>query len=556
MAIIKIQGAEEKKQHVHYIVDTSAKPLGVGGMGQVFQGQRVEELTGVTIDVAVKFLFDDLGDAAIERSRREAAIQIDSENLVKMYGFIQIDEQTPTGVHPRYHVVSELLRGVMLLDLLNGKLTDSNGNEVPFARELYDVYQADRYDFAIYIVKSMLSGLMALHDKGFIHRDIDPSNIMITADRKVKIIDFGISKQLNSLSSDRQLTSAGQFMGKAAYAAPELVLGDVAHQNETTDIYAIGIVLFELVTGHLPFEGATNDILNMQLKEKMPLKQVASNQLRKVIAKATEKKQADRYQSAAEFRVSIEQIERTRTRSDIKVDITPAPSLLDRLRSKKVIAAAAVVGVLLIGGIAAMSAGGDGEPAVEENVISPEQLAQLKAAKEKEIIDDNAAVSVTDSVTGVVVKSAGLLTDEALALLQDSSTIGEGLAQLDRVIDNEKPSSARAAYIRGILHLKNGNVPDNLLSVKKMANVNASVQPNDSIAHTYYEEAASLDPTYYPALFELGMDFLNGELRGQASSDKSQAQAYFEKALKYAQQAADSSYATRAERALDYFKGE
>ena len=110
---------------------------------------------------------------------------------------------------------------------------------------------------------------MALHDKGYIHRDLDPSNIMITSDRKIKIIDYGIAKQLSTLTTqDQQLTTAGQFMGKATYASPELVVGDVVHQNETTDIYAIGIMLFQFIVGHVPFEGATHEVLEMQLHHK------------------------------------------------------------------------------------------------------------------------------------------------------------------------------------------------------------------------------------------------------------------------------------------------
>ena len=85
--------------------------------------------------------------------------------------------------------------------------------------------QNNKLEFAIFIVKNILSGIMALHDKGYIHRDLDPSNIMITADRKVKIIDFGIAKKLDSLNTqDQQLTNTGQFVGKAAYGAPEILL--------------------------------------------------------------------------------------------------------------------------------------------------------------------------------------------------------------------------------------------------------------------------------------------------------------------------------------------
>lgn len=548
MAIIKIQGAEEKRQHLYYMVDTSLPPIGVGGMGQVFRGKRIEEQTGVTIDVAVKFLFDDLGDAAIERSRREAAIQIDSENLVKMYGFIQIDEKTQNGVHSRYHVVSELLHGVMLLDLLNGKLNDSDGNEVPFARELYERYKKDRYGFAIFIVKNMLSGVMALHDKGFIHRDIDPSNIMITSDGKVKIIDFGISKQLNALSTDKHLTSTGQFMGKAAYAAPELVLGDVAHQNETTDIYAIGIVLYELIVGKLPFEGATNDVLEMQLKKKVPLEMISSKQVRKVISKATEKKQADRYQSAAEFRVSVERLERTRTVSDESVKIGSNKN--DGKKKKILVAAAVAIIVIVIGGIAGLSGiGGNSEP--EEPAMTQAQLAQLKAEKTKEIIDDDKPYSVKDSVTGVVVKSAGMITDEALAMLKDSTKTKTAIELLDKVIANGKKSSARAAYIKGILYLKAGNVPSTLTEQKNAAQ--GSIKADDSTAHNYYVKAENLDATYYPALFELGTDYFNGEVRGLPAADKVKAREYFDKALKYAKQSNDKVYVGRCEKAISFF---
>ena len=251
MPLIYIQGENEKKKHIHYEVDPELPSLGEGGMGQVLKGVMVNETNGVRRDVAIKFLFEDLPAHAIERAKREASIQIHNENLVEMFGFIEVIEN-PDGPRPikRYHVVSELLQGVMLFDLLNGKTTDKNGKEVPFAQELYSQYQNDRFGFAAFMVKNILSGLMALHDKGYIHRDLDPSNVMITTDGKVKIIDFGIAKRLDNLNTqDQQLTSTGQFIGKAAYAAPELVLGDVHHQDKTTDIYAVGIMLFQFITG-------------------------------------------------------------------------------------------------------------------------------------------------------------------------------------------------------------------------------------------------------------------------------------------------------------------
>ena len=239
MSIIKLQGDLERQRGIFYQVDSSAQPIGVGGMGQVFKGICVNEKTGATRPVAIKFMYDDLPPQAVERARREASIQLRNDNLVEMLGFIEIDEQTPTGdVRKHYHVVSELLNGVSLDDILEGKTKDRNGQDVPFAVKMLQDYKNDPEHFAKTVVVSVLSGLMALHDAGYIHRDIDPSNIMVTSEGHIKLIDFGIAKQMNTLTtSDKALTVAGKFMGKPEYAAPELVMGDVNSQNRTTDIH-------------------------------------------------------------------------------------------------------------------------------------------------------------------------------------------------------------------------------------------------------------------------------------------------------------------------------
>ena len=328
MSIIRIQGEDEKRQNIHYEVDTSLPSLGEGGMGQVLRGVRVNEKNGLRQDVAIKFLFEDLPAHAIERARREASIQISNENLVEMFGFIEVVEPR-AGREPlkRYHVVSELLQGVMLFDLLNGKTTDKYGNQVPYAQELYSKYQNDKFGFAVLMVKNILSGLMALHDKGYIHRDLDPSNIMITVDRKIKIIDFGIAKRLDSLNTqDQQLTSTGQFIGKAAYAGPELVLGDVHHQDKTTDIYAVGIMLYQFIVGSMPFEGTMAELIKHQLNDKIPIKAVPYKAIRRIISKATAKNQRERYQSAAEMRVDMEHL--------TKADATPSKTVIDGMSTQ------------------------------------------------------------------------------------------------------------------------------------------------------------------------------------------------------------------------------
>lgn len=306
MGIIRLQNESEK--NVYYEYDSSVKPLGEGGMGRVFRGKRIETNNQGAIlrekNVAIKCMYDNLPEHVIMRARREASIRVKSLNLIEMIDFVEVKK----GRNVYYHVVSELLEGVNLDELLEGRVDNHDGSPNPFAKKLYNQYQQNRKAFIGRVFKGLLSGIGVLHDQGYIHRDIDPSNIMITSDGDVKLIDFGIAKKIDTLATtDKQLTSDGQFAGKVCYAAPELVLGDLKHQSYTTDIYALGITLFQLVTGHLPFDGSLNEVRKKQLNDKLPLKEISDKMLRSIINKATEKDQDKRYQSAAEFRVAIDE---------------------------------------------------------------------------------------------------------------------------------------------------------------------------------------------------------------------------------------------------------
>ena len=341
MAIIRLQSEVEKRKGVYYQLDSNDEPIGAGGMGQVFKGLCVDERTGATRPVAIKFMYDDLPPQALERARREASIQLRNDNLVEMLGFIETQETTISGeVKKHFHVVSELLTGVSLADVLAGKTTGRNGQEVPFAVKMLQDYRNDSERFARTIVINVLSGLMALHDAGYIHRDIDPSNIMLTEDEHIKLIDFGIAKQMKSLTTgDKGLTVAGKFMGKPEYAAPELALGDIQHQNQTTDIYAMGILLYQCIVGHTPFEGARHIVLENQLKSKLPLGAIKNKALRRIIATACDKRQELRYQSSAQMRVALETMD------------AGAPMPLSLPNKKYIIAAAAAAVILVLGGV-------------------------------------------------------------------------------------------------------------------------------------------------------------------------------------------------------------
>lgn len=321
MNIIRLQGDAEKRSGIYYEYDVDATPLGEGGMGRVFKGFRVVERTGERMPVAIKAIYDNIPERVVERARREANIQLDNDNLIRMYGFVETishyEGGTKSKVH--YHVIMELLVGVTLEDIMNGVTSDQNGMQIPFAAELYSQYTQNRNAVVVRIMKSILSGLMALHDKGYIHRDIDPSNVMVTIDGKIKLIDFGICKQIVSLESlDKALTATGVFMGKVNYAAPELVLGDVKSQSYTTDIYALGILLYQLCAGHLPFSGTDQDILSANLRSSLPMKDIKGSDFKRIIRKATEKVQSKRYASVAELRVDLERVSINKKEIDIR----------------------------------------------------------------------------------------------------------------------------------------------------------------------------------------------------------------------------------------------
>lgn len=306
-----LQGDSEKQKHLYYEFDRAQEPVGHGGMGVVYRGRMVDERTGAFRDVAIKEVQPE-GDESertliLDRARREASIQIRNDNIVEMLGFVEIEEKKLGTVKQRLYIVSEFLDGVTLDKVLEGVYTDYRGEEIHFAKDLASRYSANREETAIYIIKNVLSAIVALHDNGYLHRDIDPSNIMITADGKIKLIDFGIAKKQGSLSSnDRMQSEEGSFVGKVEYAAPELVSGKVSEQDFATDIYAIGVLFYKLLTGRLPFEGNRFEIIKGQLSGKPDLHRIKSAKYRAIVGKALSKQSSRRYSSASMMRADLD----------------------------------------------------------------------------------------------------------------------------------------------------------------------------------------------------------------------------------------------------------
>lgn len=324
--IITVQGAAEIQNGIYYQYDSESNPLGQGGMGIVYEGRcfRVDN-PNEYVPVAIKKITNTTPDL-IERAMREASIQIDHPNLLRMWGFIPNMEPDPyTNTYKtQYYIVMDRLIGVDLYSLIYGVTIDKSGYNVEYAQKLYSLFIDNRFEFVKIVMTSVLNAISELHKAGYIHRDIDPSNVMVTNEEQIKLIDFGISKTFSSLNDNgHKLTKTGAIIGKADYAAPEIVIGDIMHHNVTTDIYALGIMLFQLYSGELPFSGTDPEIMQAQLNEPLPLKNIDNPSIRAVIEKATQKKQSARYQSVEDMKADFENCTNAKKRKQLTDTFAP-----------------------------------------------------------------------------------------------------------------------------------------------------------------------------------------------------------------------------------------
>ena len=192
--------------------------LGRGGMGEVWLALDRE----LDRSVALKFHERQASEARFEREAHTAAA-LSHPNIVRIYDYGLADG--------RPYLVLEHLAGGTLADRLGsaGALADSEAEQ---------------------IARDIAAALAHAHAQGVVHRDLKPSNILFGADRRAKLVDFGIARS----SEQGTLTEAGSVLGTAAYMSPEQAAGE-APIGAATDVYAFGVILFQMLTGRLPFEG-------------------------------------------------------------------------------------------------------------------------------------------------------------------------------------------------------------------------------------------------------------------------------------------------------------
>ncbi|HKA88249.1 MAG TPA: protein kinase [Haliangiales bacterium] len=264
---------------------------GEGAMGTVYRAWQ----TGMERQVAVKILRPELmrDPAVVKRFDREAraVARLTHPNIVTVFMVGQTEDGLP-------FIVMEFVEGEALADVLRRE------GKFPTMRVLR-------------IARQVTSALAEAHAEGIVHRDLKPANILITHRRRaqdfVKVLDFGIAKIVREGNpqdpdAESRLTKQGTIFGTPHYIAPEQAQGgDIDHR---ADIYSLGVVMYRLVTGRLPFDGGGISVLLAHMQQKPPAPRDLAPDLdagvEAVIMKAMEKDPANRYQTAEEMSEAIE----------------------------------------------------------------------------------------------------------------------------------------------------------------------------------------------------------------------------------------------------------
>ena len=265
--------------------------IGAGAMGEVYAAHDDKLNRRVAVKMIAKHLASDADRLQRFRQEAHAASGLNHPNIVVVHDFGELDG--------RPFIVTELVEGVTLRDRLReGRL--------PIAE-------------AIEIALQVTSALAAAHARGLVHRDIKPENVMVRPDGYVKVLDFGLAKLARpehpspSTVGSTTLTQPGQAAGTPAYMSPEQARA--APVDARTDVFSVGALLYEMVTGRLAFAGESHAVIFAEILERTPPAPALLNPhvpapLDRLITKALEKDRELRYQSASDLRADLLRLRR------------------------------------------------------------------------------------------------------------------------------------------------------------------------------------------------------------------------------------------------------
>ncbi|MEM1008591.1 MAG: serine/threonine-protein kinase, partial [Myxococcota bacterium] len=269
--------------------------LGEGGQSDVFHGTDI--MTGMPVAIKRFKRFSKGGENNYERFVQEARTQLKlvHQNIVGIRTILKQDNPEDRGDEEDYFIVMEFVSGGSLMDYI-----ETVDPQTPNWEEVGKIF------FQI------LEGLGFAHRKGVLHRDMKPSNVLLTDELQVKVADFGLAKVLES----KQLTQAGLVLGTPAYIAPEQIDGS-GHLDQRCDIYSIGVMLYETLSGHTPYQKPGETLAPFELMgrhlfmEPPSLKEIGvpvSAAFEDVVMKGLAKKAEDRFPDCRAFQDALVEV--------------------------------------------------------------------------------------------------------------------------------------------------------------------------------------------------------------------------------------------------------
>lgn len=298
---------------------TLIRRVGSGGMADVWSAE--DSMLGR--EVALKFLHERFGadEGFVERFRREAqsAAGLQHPNVVGVYD---------RGEHEGHYWISmEYVQGASLKDLIERGLSQAE---------------------AVEIVRQILAGARFAHERGIVHRDLKPHNVLVDAEGRARVTDFGIAR-----AGASEITQTGSVLGTAQYLSPEQAQG--METTASSDIYSVGVILYEALTGRLPFEAETAVAIAMKQVSEAPrppreLNPEVSPAMNAVVLKALAKDPADRYPDAESFIRALDEAEANPEAGGTAVyAAVPVDPDAEEDSGRKKLIALAVLALLLLG---------------------------------------------------------------------------------------------------------------------------------------------------------------------------------------------------------------